>query len=568
MQIKVSDYIIKFLIQKQIKTIFGYPGGVVCHLIDSVRKFDDKISIKLNYHEQASSFAACSYALASGNMGAVIATSGPGALNLVTGIANAWFDSIPVIFITGQVDTYMQKGKLKIRQSGFQETDIVQIVKPITKYAVKIDKADNIKYELEKAYSLALNGRKGPVLIDVPADIQRAFIDEENLKGYKIKEIKKDFSAKNVFKLLNNAKRPIILAGAGAKHKSSKKLLNKFIEKWQIPFVTSMSAFDIFEYDNPFNLGFIGTNGHRYANISLAKADLILSLGNRLDIKQTGNKRNIIPEYKTLIRVEIDKEELKHKLLKNETGINIDVKEFLEKMLEFKPDFIKRDKNWNLITGKIKSCLEFKNDTEEAHIFLRKISAFAPEDFQYTLDVGQNEVWAAQALEIKKGQNVFMSAGLGAMGYSLPASIGVYEALKKPVIMISGDGGMQMNLQELEYISKNNVPVLMIVLNNRALGMIRHFQEKNFNSNFYLTTKDTGYYAPDFEKIAFSYGIEYKKIVNKEQIDGTIFEIKKPKLVEILLRENTCLIPNFGKEILYKQEPLMDENSFIELMKL
>lgn len=570
MQIKVSDYVVKFLIQKHIKTVFGYPGGVVCHLFDSFKKFENEISLKLNYHEQASSFAACSYALASGNIGAAIATSGPGAVNLVGGICNAWFDSIPVIFITGQVDTYMLKDKLKIRQFGFQETDIVSIVKPVTKYCVRILKPEQIEYELEKACHYALNGRKGPVLIDLPADVQRAFIDKNKVRKYKPNEkCNTDFNHRLILNNLNRAKRPIIIAGAGIKQSGSSELFNKFVQKWQIPVVMSMPSVDAVEYESPYCCGFIGTNGHRYANISLIKSDLIIALGTRLDIKQTGAKRNIFSSDKKLIRVDIDKGELEFKVLKNEVGVNVDLNVFFKKMLEYEVDFASRDKNWLLTVNSIKSKLEFQNDTEIAHKFVRRISNIAGCNVQYTLDVGQNQVWAAQAIEFKKGQNVFMSSGLGTMGYSLPASIGVFEALKKPVIAFAGDGGVQMNIQELQYIAANKIPVYVIVLNNKTLGMIRHFQEKNFSSRYILTTKNTGYHALNFEKAALAYGIKYKKILSVNELEYINFQnITEPMIIEIVLPDTTYLKPNFGKEVIYDQEPQIDRELLKQILNM
>ena len=249
---KVSDYIVEFLIEKGITDVFGYPGGMVTHLMDSLKKYDNKISSHVNYHEQASSFCACGYAQVKNKPGVAFATSGPGATNLLTGIANAYFDSIPTIFLTGQVNTYESKGKMKMRQKGFQETDIIKIANPITKYSKYIDKPEDIKYELEKAYYISMSGRKGPVVLDIPMNIFRADVDINNLRKYEQEELDENLKKEDINLILSEllkAKKPLIIAGNGINLASLNKEFKEAINKLGIPVVTSMISIDLQNYN-------------------------------------------------------------------------------------------------------------------------------------------------------------------------------------------------------------------------------------------------------------------------------------------------------------------------------
>lgn len=568
-KIKVTDYLIEFLINKGVDCLFGYPGGVICHFMDSAGKYSSQINMHVPYHEQSAAFAACSYAQAKNNIGVAFATSGPGATNLITGIADAWFDSIPVIFITGQVDTYALRGELQTRQLGFQETDIVSIVSPITKYCVRVDDPNQIQKELEKAFHKATTGRKGPVLIDIPADVQRAIVDIDDLEDFNEEQNcnnSSDFDL--LLQALSNAKRPVILAGAGIKQGNAEKEFRTFAEKWQIPVISSLPAIDLIEYDNPLQTGFVGVNGHRYANIVLAKSDLIIAMGNRLDVKQIGAKRNFFRKEAKIVRIDIDAGELSYKVNEKEINIQADIKNVLEACCEKLPNFSSRDSEWINITNRIKKELEYINDNEKAHSYLRKFSKILPDNVLYTLDVGQNEIWAAQALEFKKDQRIFMSAGLGTMGYALPAAIGAYYATKRPVACIVGDGGLQMNIQELQFISQKKLPISILLLNNKALGMIRQFQEKNFEAKYLNTTCDSGYSVPDFKKIVEAYGINYSRIESPEEVDTIDFDCNKTQLYELVLPEVTYLQPSFGSDLIYDQEPKIDRELFNKLMTL
>ncbi|GHU97064.1 acetolactate synthase [Spirochaetia bacterium] len=569
---KVSDYIIEFLISKKVTEIFGYPGGVICHVMDSVTKYRDKITAHALYHEQACAFAACSYAQAAHNIGIVFATSGPGATNLITGIANAFYDSIPIIVLTGNVDTYGVKGDMNIRQRGFQETDFVSIVRSITKYSVFVKSPDDIRYCLEEAYYLVTTGRPGPVVLDLPADVQRADVDPDNLKPYKIQNFdsisNKESIISDLIEIVKNSKRPCFLAGAAVKQTGNVKTLRQLCEQLNVPLVTSMPAVDVFPGNHRLNGGFIGTNGHRYANFIISKSDLVIVIGSRLDLKQVGNKREKFAPNAKLYRIDIDEGELAYKIRNNEIAIHMDISVFL-KSLVINSHNIKLDtEKWINVCNQLKEKLK-DSDKNIYHDFIKKLSSSSQEGINIIVDTGQSSVWVPQSFIFKKDQNFFISAGLGSMGYSLPAAIGAYYANKQSVICFNGDAGIQMNIQELEFVVKEQLPITIVILNNRSMGMIRNFQEKNFNKNYYLTTVNSGYAVPDFERIAYAYNIKYKRITSCDDLKNDIILNKEPSMLDVQFETSTYLVPNFRSDgPLDDMEPLIDRALYSELMAL
>lgn len=570
---KVTDYIIEFLIGKQITDIFGYPGGVICHLIDSATKYSNKIKAHASCHEQGAAFAACGYALNSGKLGVAYSTSGPGATNLVTGVANAYFDSIPTMFFTGQVDTYALKGTLNVRQRGFQETDIVSLMKPVSKYVVCIDDPDNIKYELEKAYYIAVNGNPGPVVIDLPADIQRADIDIDKVKSFKPDvcnkiEVQYDAGLELIKKHLERAKRPCFLLGNAIKQSKQRENMKYIIHTLKIPAIFSMPAFDILPYDDEYNYGFIGANGHRYGNFILGKSDLIISIGSRLDLKQVGNNREEFVPSAKIIRVDIDEGNLLYKVHSDEIQIVADIKLFIPFMVKKVHELKCCDSEWILVCNKIKKHLMGYDDKGYNH-FITRFSKCIPANYAITADVGQSEVWIAQNFHVKNGQSVHISAGHGAMGFSVPAAIGVHYSSIQPVISFNGDGGLQMNIQELQFIKRESLPIKVVVINNYSLGMIRSFQKENFKENYSQTTENSGYLAPDFEKLAKAYGLKYYSLGINEEINPDIFHYDEGCIIEVFINEDTILEPNFGRNgLIQDQRPYLERGLFEDLMRL
>lgn len=569
---KLSDYIVSFIVQKKITDVFGYPGGMVTHLMDSFDKYKDSINAHVNYHEQGASFCACGYGQISNLPGVAYATSGPGATNLITGVANAFFDSIPCIFITGQVNTYESRGELQVRQRGFQETDIVSIANPITKYSVQITEAENIRYELEKAFFISIDGRPGPVLLDVPMNIQRTEIDPEKLPSYSPDlDHTCDYfdEIETLLHELAKAKKPVIIAGAGIRSAGMSQEFYQWIQKIKIPVVTTMIGIDCIPSDSPYNFGFIGAYGHRFANFTLAKCDLIISIGSRLDSRQTGNNKAIFAENAKLIRIDIDEGEATNKIKQDEWLLLCDIKKLLIDM-----NLDDRFKFDNIYQSWLEECLYLKSqlsniDNEPTNALIKKISKYIPKDAVITTDVGQNQIWVAQSFQIKSGQKVLFSGGHGAMGYSLPAAIGAYYASKLPVFSFNGDGGFQMNIQELQFIVREQLPIKILIVNNHSLGMIRHFQEMYFDSNSVQTTADRGYTTPDFCKVAEAYGLKSYSITNLGDCE-TLEEIlgcPGPALIHVLCNDKTYISPKLamGKPI-HDQDPLMDRELFNRLI--
>lgn len=566
---KASDYIVEYLIEKGITDVFGYPGGMVTHLMDSFSRYQDQIQAHVTYNEQGAAMAACGYAQVSGKTGIAYATSGPGATNMITGICDAYMDSIPVVFITGQVNSYEQKGQLHVRQRGFQETDIVPMVSGVTKFAEKVNDASMLRYMLDRAFYTANHGRKGPVLLDIAMDVTRAEVDPGKLKGYTPENDSKPvFRLTEIMPLIEKAERPVLLLGNGlVRGNSAGNEWKDRLNELHIPVVSSMIAVDVQEGLNDF-YGFIGAYGDRTANFVIAKSDLVISIGARLDVRQAGAKRSSFAPDSTLIRVDIDPGELEYKVHDNEMSVMADADEFLHLLMKEWPE--KDYSGWHAVCEKIQSELSGIDDRDSNRL-VRGISHMVPENAVITTDVGQNQVWVAQSFDVKKGQRILFSGGHGAMGYSLPASMGAALASKSVVYSFNGDGGIQMNIQELQMIAREQLPIKIILFNNNALGMIRHFQEMYFQDNYFQTTPEGGFTSPDFEKLADAYRIDYRLVRREEDIEGLeeILTNRKPALIEVQLSEKTYVFPKleYGKPN-QDQEPLLDRKLYDKLMQL
>lgn len=570
---KVSDYIVEYLISNGVKHVFGYPGGMVTHLMDSFSKYEDKITAHVTYHEQGAAFAACGYAQESGSIGVAYATSGPGATNLITGICDAYFDSIPTLFITGQVNTNEMKGEYGVRQRGFQETDIISMVDNVTKYAVQVDDASKIKYYLDRALFEALDGRRGPAILDIPMDIFRTNVDVEALEGFQAVERSNTFvDISKIIKALDIAKAPTLIIGNGVKTADAKKEIKRLVDLLGIPAVTSMISVDAIS-DSKYNYGFIGAYGDRTANFVVAKSDLVISIGSRLDIRQVGAKRENFAKDATIIRIDIDGGELEYKVHEDEIQIKADLRGIITEMIKVaeSKDYPAKFKKWIKVADILRDKLSGM-DYRLPNKLMAAISEIIPANSIVTTDVGQNQVWVAQSFNQKNNQRIYFSGGHGAMGYSLPAAIGCQLASGDKTYCFTGDGGLQMNIQELMTIAREQLPVKVITFNNNALGMIRHFQEMYFDSNYYQTVPAGGFVSPDFENIAKAYGMAYAKVSSVEEIkalDKELLTNDKPAFIEVVIKENTYIFPKleFGKPN-QDQEPLMDRELFNELMEL
>lgn len=556
---KVSDFIAEFIEKKGISSVFELSGGMITHILDSLNQ-KTKVNIVTMHHEQSAAFAAEGFARISGLPGIALATSGPGATNLLTGIGSCYFDSTPAIFITGQVNRHELKGDSGLRQLGFQETDIITMAKPITKYCIQVNDPNEIPLILEKAYTIALEGRPGPVLIDIPMDVQRTHIEVTNIIHDKC--IKRYIDSTILESLSNEilkAKKPLVLSGRGIKASGSQELFNEFIDKTKIPVITSLLGLDTISFDDKSRVGFIGSYGNRWANIAFGECDLLIVLGARLDIRQTGADTNFI-EKRKIYHIDCELAEINNRV-KGCIAIESDLTDFFEQFSNVteKNKFVSPT-DWlssiSLLKQKWPDINELQPDGINPNVFMHLLSKNSKQTKAYLADVGSHQMWAAQSLELNKEQHFLTSGGMGAMGFSLPAGIGACIALdKQPVVVLVGDGCMQINIQELQTMVRNNLPVKVIVLNNNTLGMIRQFQDSYFESRYQSTY--WGYSAPDFAKVASAYNIESKTIDKAEDMleaiewlwsDENSF---KPQLLQVMIDPHTNTYPKiaFGRPI-------------------
>ncbi len=564
---KLSDYIIDFIVKEGVTHIFEVCGGALAHLIDSLYEREDISTVSM-HHEMAAAIAAEGYSRASGNIGVAMATSGPGATNLITGIGSCFFDSIPTLFITGQVNTYEFKFDKDVRQIGFQETDIVNIVKPIVKNGEIITNKDKIGYILEKSIRTAREGRPGPVLLDIPMNIQKSDINlssidcpTENNDLYKPCDMK---MINKIVQIIESSFRPVVLVGGGIRLSGAEKELLKLIYKTGIPVVTSLMGLDAIPHDHESFVGMIGTYGNRYANLTLSNADLLIALGTRLDTRQTGTLPESFARDSKLVHVDIDPNELNNKI-KADFAVNLDVKKFLMHLNEKIQDYDRRKiKPWkNTVNSFKKRYVSYKipiDNSIEPNYLMFRLSQFLPEDAIICVDVGQNQMWAAQSLNLKKSQRFLTQGGMASIGSALPMAIGAsFAQPDKTIVVITGDGGFQFNIQELETIYHHNLPIKIILLNNHSYGMIKQFQEQYFNGRFQSTGK--GYSCPDFQNVVKAYKIKSMKISTNNEINnafGHFFTDNSPLFLEVLIDSKQKVLPKLSvNRPIEDQEPLL-----------
>lgn len=563
---KVSDYIVDYLESIEITAAFGITGSVIADVLDS---FQNRKKIKLYHpiHEQAAAMAAHAYTMVSGKIGVAITTSGPGATNLFTGLTCAWYDSIPALYITGQVNSQFTKGTKAVRQIGFQETDVIGMVKCVTKYTTMVTDPLMIRYELEKAVHLATSGRPGPVLLDIPVDIQRADVDVSKLKRYtpetsnRIQAIAKiKANIKEYISDLQKAKRPVVLVGGGIDHAGAVKEARELFKYLKIPAVLTWSGIDILPGSHPLNRGRIGTYGQRGANITFQNADLLLSLGSRHDGRQTGGRLDSFAREAKRFIVDVDPGELKDQPIKGHVNINADLKEFLPLLIDAVksakiPSFthwLKETKEWQLEFPTVLPSYENPKKRVHSYYFMKKLSEVMKEGDVIVGDCGGNIVPLAQAFEVKKNQRVVTSWSHSPMGYAFAAAMGAYFGRKKGtknVVCTIGDGGMQVNIQELQTYKMYNIPVKVFVLNNESYGIIMQYQDTYLKSRYVGAAPEWGYTFPDFIKVAKAFGLKTESIRTNGEVTSKIKKVlaaKGPVICEVRLEKKTVLEPRLG----------------------
>jgi acetolactate synthase-1/2/3 large subunit len=570
-----AEYIAEFFRQRGSDKFFLVTGGACAFIVDAIGR-NPKTSYVCFQHEQAAAMAADSLWRIDQTVGVTVATSGPGATNLITGIACSYFDSIPSIHITGQVNQIESANFFgaKVRQAGFQETNIVDMVKPITKYAVQVKNGEELKRELEKAYNIAISDRKGPVLIDIPMNVQKEemgdiieyrALEEEGILQNEIADI-----SKKIVDFLKDSKRPLVLFGAGIGLAGSQKEVEEWLVKNNIPYVSSWNGTTYFNHNNENFCGNIGVYGNRGANFILQNCDRLLVLGSRLDNRQrSGNTKNFAIGAKVMV-VDVDKEELKKYKIDNYDAIELNLKHF--------PNIAKNinlDKNissdWRSYVFKMKkkyfgidaSKFAKENNTLSPYLIVQKINKMIKEDAIVVADDGANLCWVFQIFHRTK-QVIYTAGGNSPMAYSFPASIGAaLHSPEKQVIAFTGDGSFQMNIQELQTVFHYKLPIKLFILNNDGYGIIKQFQDLYFGSRYEAT--GSGYSAPDFKKVVEAYKVKYYKVEKIDDIKKEIFDYDGPAVIDVILHQNTLIEPKLelGKPI-HDQYPYLNDQEFNE----
>jgi len=577
---KLSDYVASFLVEQGVRHVFLITGGAAVHLVDSIGRNPD-IDYICTQHEQAAAMAAEGYSRVTQNLGVALATSGPGATNLVTGVCCAYFDSIPTLFITGQVPRSQLKRDYSVRQLGFQETDVVSMFKSITKSAVLVDYPGQIRYFLEQAVHLAKSGRPGPVLVDIPDDIQRAEVEPDQLESFiPEKEALKGIPVDDVIGLLHRSKRPVVILGGGVKLAGAQDNAREFIRRWQFPVALTWAGMDIFPSDHPLVIGGFGVASPRWGNFAVQNSDLILAVGTRLDTHQTGADLSTFATKAKRIVVDVDRGELdKYKKRGMEVDIIIeaDAKGFFNAIND-KLDIPRQDiSDWMSKIGEWKSkypiCPReyYTQEPVNPYVFMACLSEASSKGDIVITDAGATLTQTMQGLRVKEGQRLFSAFNHSPMGYALPASIGAsFADPVNTVICITGDGGMQMNIQELATLAKHRLPIKIFLVDNRGYGIIRQTQDTWLDSRYEASSEEGGLALPDFIEIARAYGINTETINNHWELKAKIRKVLDTKdavLCSVAVNPADKIIPKLtiGRSI-EDSAPLLDRKELLENM--
>ncbi len=584
----LSDQLLDFLVAKKVKTVFLLTGGAIAFAIDAFSR-NKKINFICVQHEQAAAMMADAYSRVKDNFAATMSTSGPGATNLITGIACSYFDSIPNIHITGQVNIHEQKGIMpgtnNSRQIGFQETDIVSISSPLTKKSIMLKSEKNFPQLLENLFKISQEGRQGPVLLDIPMNFQRLSVKKFKFKKNNNfnRKINSNLNRKiiKIFSLINKSSRPIIITGGGVRYSNSVNELNKLIDVFKIPVVSTWSGIDTIDYNNPYYVGHIGVYGSRAGNFAIQNSDLVISLGSRLDTRVTGGRPETFARNSKVVMVDIDKGELeKRRGLTPYLEVREDISIFIKEVLKTKSKLNKSlvfDK-WNEYCQSLKNKYPtFQKNFSESTKFVNpyflchELSQLTSANEIIIPDDGAHLTWFMQSYKNKLGQRIFSAYGNSPMGYSFPASIGASIALnKKRVVCIDGDGSFQINIQELQTVVNEKLPIKIFILNNNGYGIIKQFQNLYLDNRLLATGK--GVSIPNYKKIADAYNIKYLEIKNDKQVKTQIkksFTHRGACIVNVMIHPNQKIIPKltFGSPI-EDLSPKINRRDFKKYMQI
>lgn len=561
---KASDAIAKFLIAHEAQTCFELVGGMITHLLDSFAE-SGQFNIISMHHEQAAAFAAEGFARQSRGKKIAIAmgTSGPGATNLITGIGSCWFDSVPCLFLTGQVNTHELKGELGVRQQGFQELEIVELVSSITKYAKRIETASDLLPEMHRALSLALNGRQGPALLDIPNNLQRVELPDAEVMEWINKPLTPDSVSslgatdselEALHAMCLAAKRPLVCIGGGARWSDSLDSWLRAAEECAIPYVSTLMGQErVHGGGHYFNM--IGSYGNREANWAIQNCDLLIVLGARLDVRQTGADMNDFARHALIVQVDIDSAQLNNRI-KPDLAIRANINSFFEQFKINSQTFQNCAHDWMKQLSEKKATYQIDEYTDwplsPFRIFNTLNAGLRGIQVDYVCDVGNHQMWAAQNIRLDANQAIHHSGGMGAMGFALPAAIGMAFHSSCKTVVVTGDGSLQINSQELDTLNRLQLDIAIIVMNNASLGMVKNFQDMYFDGRNQSTKR--GYSCPSFSKLATAYGIAAHEVRNDGEFRMAVNRIKNhkgPLLIEFIMEEATECRPRlaFGRKL-------------------
>ena len=593
--IKLSDYAIRFVADLGVKHVFLLPGGGCMHLIDSVGRSPD-IQFVCNLHEQACAVAADAYGQYTNNLGVALVTTGPGGTNTITGVAAAWLDSTPCLFISGQVkrsDLAVPRG---VRQMGFQEINIVELVKSITKYAVTVMEPEKIRYHLEKAVYLARSGRPGPVWVDIPLDVQAIAVDETRLAGFDPREVRTPTDSSSLpeqvsmtIDLLNRSERPVILVGNGVRLAKGMDEFLSLIEILKVPVLTSWRAIDFLPESHWLFVGRPGAVGQRGANFAQQNSDYLLMIGARMDFGQTGYVHQNLARAAKKVMVDIDPTEIGKMMTPIDVPICADAKAFLNEFLrqsvrlakKDRSDWLARCKDWQARYPVILPEYWQERDYVNQYVFIDVLSdEMSGDDLLIPSSSGACCEASMQAFKMKPGIRSFYTPGLGAMGFGVPASIGGCIASGSGrTVCLDGDGGFQMNCRELEVVRRLNLPIKFFVFNNQGYGSIRATQRTYFGGHFVASNAQSGLTLPDTLRVAEAYGVATRQICNHSELRQKVkevLEIEGPVVCEVMMLPDQVTAPRLSSSQradgtmasrpLEDLAPLLDREEFLQNM--
>jgi len=563
--VRVTDYIFKYLADYGVKHVFLVTGGGAMHLNDALKN-ENRIKYFCTYHEQGAAIAAEGYARAKGSLAVVNVSSGPAVTNALTGVIGQWLDSVPVLYLSGQVKYETTIGSdpnnLSLRQLGDQEINVIEMVKGVTKYAKMITEPQSIKQELDKAVNLATTGRPGPVWLDIPLNVQGALIDEKSLSSEKINNSSptiEDDTVSSVINEIKKAKRPIFVAGHGIRIAKAEKEFIKLVDSLKIPVLSTFNGMDLISSKSDNFIGRIGTLGSRAGNFALQNADLIVFFGTRNNIRQISYNWSSFGKNAKKIIVDIDYAELNKKTIKGDIIIQSDAKDFINKLSAKVPKSFNIDKKWK------EWCLLRKNkypivlrehkvsnkNSVNPYFFVEELTTMMSENAIIVAGNGSACVVLFQAGIVKSGQRFIYNSGCASMGYALPASIGASLAVNRDVICITGDGSIQMNIQELQSIKHHKLPIKIFILNNQGYSSMKLTQTTFFNKNFIGCNESSGISFPDNSKLADLYGLKYFKIDSTSKMTNVIKKILSYSggvLCEVMLTKDYVIAPKLTSE--------------------